>query len=90
MKIETMIILLILMFAGYVIITYKKLLKQHAILDDLQIKVEMQRKESKNTDKRRREYNAIARNYNNTLSSFIGKRLADKLKYVKKEMIEKT
>jgi len=89
MRIETMIILLVLMFIGYVIMSYKKLIGQHTTLEALQIEIEIQRKKSQNTDKRRREHNAIARNYNNTLSGFVGKRLAHKLKYEEMEMIEK-
>ncbi|PTB83931.1 hypothetical protein C9926_00395 [Sulfurovum lithotrophicum] len=84
MKIETMIIVLLLMFIGYVVMSYKKLITQHKNLEDMQkeLTIEM-------TDKLRREYNAIARDYNNTLSGFIGKRLAHKLKYEKKAIIEK-
>ena len=79
-----MIILLLIIAIGYVLMSYKKLIKQHESLEDMQkeLAIEM-------TDKLRREYNAIARDYNNTLSCFIGKRLAHKLKYEKKEIIEK-
>jgi len=79
-----MIIVLLLMFIGYVVMSYKKLITQHKNLEDMQkeLTIEM-------TDKLRREYNAIARDYNNTLSGFIGKRLAHKLKYEKKAIIEK-
>ena len=84
-----MIILLVLIFIGYVILSYKKLIKQHATLEERQREIDIQRSASKNTDKQRRAYNAIARNYNNTLSGFIGKCLAQRLKYKEKGMIEK-
>lgn len=86
---ETMLILLILMFIGYVIMSYRKLIIQHAALKELKIQIKTLQTAAKNTDKLRREYNAIARHYNHTLEGTIGKILAGKLKYEKSEMIEK-
>lgn len=77
-------ILLLLMFVGYVIVSYKKLIRENAQLKKLRRKIEIE-----NTDTFRREHNAIVRDYNNTLDSFIGKQLRKKLKYEKKEIIEK-
>jgi len=84
-----MITLLVIMFIGYVIVTYKKLMQQHDILDNAYKNIEEKKKLSENTDTLRREHNAIVRAYNHTLDGFIGKRLAQKLKYEKKEIIEK-
>lgn len=84
MSIETMLILVLVIFVGYVIFTYKKLLREHALLEKLSSEIKV-----KNSDTLRRRYNAIARNYNNTLDSFIGKQLAKKLNYKKQEIIEK-
>jgi len=67
-----------------VIISYRKLIWQHHMLEKLSTEAK-----TENTDKLRREHNAIVRNYNHTLDGFIGKRLAKKLKYTKKEIIEK-
>jgi len=84
MRIETMLILLVLMFVAYVMVSYKKLMRQNEMLVKLHTDIHI-----KYSDITRREYNTIARNYNNTLNSFIGKLLAKKLKYEKKEIIEK-
>ncbi len=45
--------------------------------------------ESENTDTHRRQHNTIARDYNNTLTGFIGKQIAKKLKYQQQKIIEK-
>jgi hypothetical protein len=89
MQANIMIALLVIMFIGHVIITYKKLIRQHDILDNVYKHIEVKKKLSENTDTLRREHNAIVRAYNHNLDSFIGKRLAQKLKYEKKEVIEK-
>jgi len=80
----TMLILLVFLFVGYVLVSYKKLIKQSAILKKLSTKIE-----SENTDTHRREHNSIARDYNNTLTGFIGKKLAKRLKYEQQKIIEK-
>jgi len=84
MRIETMLILLVLIFVGYVLVSYKKLMSQKEMLEKLHTEIK-----TNYSDTLRREHDAITRNYNNTLNGFIGKRLAKKLKYVKKEMLEK-
>ena len=84
-----MIALLVIMFIGYVILTYKKLMEQHDFLNTVYKEIEEKKKLSENTDTLRRKHNAVARAYNHTLDGFIGKRLAQKLKYETKEMIEK-
>jgi hypothetical protein len=72
------------MFAGYVIMSYKKLMRQNEVLEKLDTEIK-----TDYSDTIRREHNAIARNYNHTLNGFIGKLLAKRLKYVEKEIIEK-
>jgi len=89
MRLDIMIVLLILMFIGYVIMSYKKLIHQHHALEDLTKSIEEQKEMSENTDRLRREYNAMTRAYNHTLDGFVGKLLGQKLKYAKKDMIEK-
>lgn len=89
MQLNTMIVLLVIMFIGYVIVTYKNLIKQHSMIEKLYKTIEEKKELSENTDKFRREHNAIVRAYNHTLDGFIGKRLADRLKYEQKESIEK-
>ena len=67
---------------------HKSFGKKH-VLKGINLKIEEKKKLSENTDTLRREHNAIVRAYNHTLDGFIGKRLAQKLKYEKKEIIEK-
>lgn len=89
MRIETMILFLLLMFSGYVIISYKKLKRQVSTLDSLYIEIQTKRDKLDNTDTLRREYNAIVREYNHTLEGFIGRYIARKLNYDFKAIIEK-
>jgi len=89
MQINTMITLLVIIFIGYVIVTYKNLMKQHDTLKKLAESIKEKMELSENTDTLRREHNAMVRAYNHTLDGFIGNLLAGKLKYEKKKMIEK-
>jgi len=84
-----MITLLVIIFIGYVIVTYKNLMKQHDTLKKLAESIKEKMELSENTDTLRREHNAMVRAYNHTLDGFIGNLLAGKLKYEKKKMIEK-
>jgi len=89
MRIETMLVLLVIIFMGYVVMSYKKLIHQHILMKKLNEDIQLQKKTSTNTDKLRRKYNAVARNYNHTIEGWIGRLLAQKLKYQKKDIIKK-
>ena len=89
MNTETIVVFLIVMFIGYIVMTYKKLLTQYKQLDILSEQIKSQQEINQNTDSKRRTYNHIARNYNNTLTSFVGKRIAKRENYEVKSIIEK-
>lgn len=89
MQIDTIVILLLVMLLGYIVLTYKKLIKQDITLKKIKEDLKTRKDKGHNTDKLRREYNVIARSFNHKIMSFIGKRIAKKLAYSEVDIIEK-
>jgi len=89
MQINTVLILLLIALLGYIVLSYKKLTKQDLTLKKMREDLQALEKNGQNTDKLRREYNLIARSFNHTIVSFIGKRIAKKLDYIEVDIIEK-
>jgi len=84
-----MFVLLLIALLGYIVLTYKKLAKQDLTLKKMREDLQALEEKDQNTDKLRREYNLIARSFNHTIMSFIGKRIAKKLDYSEVDIIEK-
>ena len=89
MQIETILILLLVMLVGYMVLTYKKLMKYDVTLEKLREELKDLEDKGQNTDRLRREHNIIARSFNHTITLFIGKRIAKKKGYSEVDIIEK-